>query len=321
MSADDDAVAIDDGQFADLTNGTRLHYARAGSARGRKLMVFLHGFPEAWFTWEAQLAEFGRDHLAVAPDLRGFNLSSKPADPERYHIKHIAEDIRLLIEYLGYASAIVVCHDWGGAVGWHLGIFHPELVERLIVVNSPHPWLFMRELAQNPVQQAASAYMNWLRKPGSEEALVADRFAVVERFLQDEKGTMPDWYTPTVRDRYRAMWSVPGAARADGTPSHAMTGGCNFYRATPLRPPSKNEPARPLPDAAEWQTRVPVRVIWGETDRALTTGLIDGLDQVCPDLRVERIPEGSHWVVHEQPGRVNALIRGFIADQVSVASR
>jgi pimeloyl-ACP methyl ester carboxylesterase len=171
----------------------------------------------------------------------------------------------------------------------------------------------MRELAQNPVQQAASTYMNWLRKPGSEEALVADRFAVVERFLQDEKGTMPDWYTPTVRDRYRAMWSVPGAARADGTPSHAMTGGCNFYRATPLRPPSKNEPARPLPDAADWQTRVPVRVIWGETDRALTTGLIDGLDRVCPDLRVERIPEGSHWIVHEQPDRVNALIRGFIA--------
>ena len=305
---------IRDEQYADLANGTRLHYASAGVAAGRKLMIFLHGFPEAWFTWEAQLAEFGNDHFAVAPDLRGFNRSAKPADVESYHIKHIAEDIRLLIEYLGYTSAIVVCHDWGGAVGWHLGIFHPEMVERLIVVNSPHPWLFMRELATNPTQQAASAYMNWLRGPGSEEGLVASDFKVVERFLDDEQGRPPAWYTPEVRARYHAMWSVPGASRADGKPSHAMTGGCNFYRATPLHPPTAKEPVKPLPDMAGWRVPVPVRVIWGETDRALTTGLIDGLDQVCPDLKVERIPEGSHWVVHEQPDRVNGLMRGFLAN-------
>ncbi len=305
---------VEDGQFADLANGTRLHYASAGSAAGRKLMIFLHGFPEAWFTWEAQLAEFGDDHFAVAPDLRGFNRSAKPVTVESYHIKFIAEDIRLLIEYLGYTSAIVVCHDWGGAVGWHLGIFHPELVERLIVVNSPHPWLFMRELATNPTQQAASAYMNWLRGPGSEEGLVANDFRIVERFLTAEDGTPAAWYTPEVRDRYRAMWSVPGAPKPDGTPSHAMTGGCNFYRATPLHPPTPGEPVRPLPDLADWKVRVPVRVIWGETDRALTTGLIDGLEQVCDDLRLERIPEGSHWVVHEQPDRVNASMRGFLKD-------
>lgn len=303
---------IEDGQYADLANGTRLHYASAGVAAGRPLMIFLHGFPEAWFTWEAQLAEFGNDHFAVAPDLRGFNLSAKPVAVEAYHIKHIAEDIRLLIEFLGYTSAIVACHDWGGAVGWHLGIFHPEMVERLVVVNSPHPWLFMRELATNPVQQAASAYMNWLRGPGSEEGLVANDFEVVERFLDDEAGVKPAWYTPEVRARYHAMWSVPGAAKPDGTSSHAMTGGCNFYRATPLHPPTRDDPARSLPPAAEWQVKVPTRVIWGETDRALTTGLIDGLDQVCGDLKIERIREGSHWVVHEQPDRVNGLVRGFL---------
>ena len=305
---------IADDHYADLANGIRLHYASAGDPSGRKLIVFLHGFPEAWFTWEEQLAEFGTDHYAVAPDLRGFNLSAKPVDSESYHIKHIAEDIRLLIEYLGYGSAIIVCHDWGGAVGWHLGIFHPELVERLLVINSPHPWLFMRELANNPQQQAASAYMNWLRGPGSEQGLVGNDFKIVERFLDGEDGSKPAWYTPQVRDRYRAMWAVPGAPLADGAPSHAMTGGCNFYRATPLHPPTPDSPSRPLPPVADWQVKVPVRVIWGETDRALTTGLIDGLDQVCPDLRVERIPEGSHWIAHEQPGRVNALLRGFLTD-------
>ena len=314
MNTPSGKARVEEGHFADLANGVRLHYATAGVAAGRKLIFFLHGFPEAWFTWEAQLAEFGTDHFCVAPDLRGFNRSAKPAEVEAYHIKHIAEDIRLLIEFLGYTSAVVVCHDWGGAVGWHLGIFHPELVERLVVVNSPHPWLFMRELANDPKQQAASAYMNWLRGPGSEEGLVANDFKVIERFLEDEQGRPAAWYTPAVRARYRAMWSVPGAARADGQPSHAMTGGCNFYRATPLHPPVPGEPVRPLPEASAWQVNVPVRVIWGETDRALTTSLIDDLAMVCPDLKVERIPEGSHWIAHEQPDRVNALIRSFLAD-------
>ena len=91
-----------------------------------------------------------------------------------------------------------------------------------------------------------------------------------------------------------------------------MTGGCNFYRATPLYPPRPDEPVRPLPDAADWTVAVPTRVIWGETDRALTIGLVDGLDLVCSDLDLQRIPEGSHWIIHEQPARVTALIRDFI---------
>jgi pimeloyl-ACP methyl ester carboxylesterase len=311
MWAGAQGVRVEDGRYADLSNGMCLHYARAGAAGG-KLILFLHGFPEAWFAWEEQLAAFGRDHLAIAPDLRGFHRSGKPAAVDAYHVKHLAEDIRLLIGYFGHASAVVVCHDWGGAVGWHLAIAHPELVERLIVINSPHPWLFMRELATNPEQQAASAYMNWLRKPGAEAALVADDFAIVERFLADEEGTMPDWYTPAVRSRYRAMWSMAGEPDVDGRPTHGMTGGCNLYRATPLRPPRQGEAARPLPDAAPWRVKVPVRVLWGDADRALKTGLVDGLDRVCDDLEIVRIPEGSHWIVHEQPERVTRLVRGFL---------
>ena len=312
MAAVPETVRVDAGRYADLPNGTRLHYARAGRPDG-KLMLFLHGFPEAWFAWEEQLAAFGEDMLAVAPDLRGFNLSAKPVAVDAYHVKHLAEDIRLLIAHLGHASAIVVCHDWGGVVGWHLAIKHPELVEKLVVINSPHPWLFMRELATSPQQQAASAYMNWLRKPGSEQALVANDFAIIERFLTDDHAVAPAWYTPEARARYRAMWSTPGEADEAGQPSHAMTGGCNFYRATPLRPPRPDEAPRALPDPGPWRVHVPVRVIWGERDRALKTGLVDGLAEVCDDLRVVRIPEGSHWLVHEQPMRVTTLIRTLLA--------
>ncbi len=126
----------------------------------------------------------------------------------------------------------------------------------------------------------------------------------------------------TVRARYRAMWSVPGAPKADGTPSHCMTGGCNFYRATPLQAAGQGRAGAPATRRRRLDVRSRAgRVIWGETDRALTTGLVDGLELVCTDLELQRIPEGSHWVVHEQPDRVNALIRGFIAELICSVAR
>ena len=312
-------MKIREDQFADLANGIRLHYASAGDASReahRPLMIFLHGFPDAWFTWEAQLTEFSADHFAVAPDLRGYNLSAKPAEVEAYRARHLVEDIRLLIEFLGYESAIVVAHDWGGAVAWNFAIMHPHSVSRLIIVNSPHPWTFMRDLMRDPAQQKASAYMNWLRAPGSEAALSKNDFKMIERFFANEEGMMPAWFTPAIRARYHAVWSVPGAIGGDGAASHPLAGGVNYYRATPLYPPTDGK-AHDLPEGfrrEDWMVKVPVRVVWGETDRALRPSLLEGLESVCPDLKIERIPEGSHWVVHEQPERVNATIRAFLTN-------
>src|SRR5690606_12393692 len=115
----------------------------------------------------------------VAPDLRGFNLSSKPAGVESYRPKLIVQDLLGLIRALGRKSVTVVAHDWGGAIAWNMAIHAPELVERLIIINSPHPCVFARALSTNPVQQQASEYMNWLRKPGSESALFKDDFALL----------------------------------------------------------------------------------------------------------------------------------------------
>jgi epoxide hydrolase 4 len=301
-------VAVADGQYATLPNGTRLHYASAGTP-GATPLLFLHGFPEAGFAWDGQLARLGDAFFAVAPDLRGFDRSSKPADPRAYHVKAVAEDIRQFVELLGLERPIVVCHDWGGAVGWHLGIFHPGIVRRLIVINSPHPWLFMRELNQNPAQQKASTYMEWLRGPQAEVALAANDFRVLESFLSDAQGCPPRWYTPEVRARYHAMWSTPGD---DG--SHPLTGGCNYYRATPLGPPRSGEPQRALPDPDDFAVEVSTRVIWGDDDRALLPGLLDGLERVCGDLEIQRVAGASHWIVHERPDEVAALIRAFVDD-------
>ena len=119
-------------QFAEV-NGIRLHYASVGQG---KLVMFVHGFPEFWYEWEKQLVEFGQDYQAVAPDMRGYNLSSKPADVEKYHVTNLIEDLRALAEHLGHEKFIMVAHDWGGAVAWSAAIRYPELLEKLIIINS-----------------------------------------------------------------------------------------------------------------------------------------------------------------------------------------
>ncbi|MGO4154211.1 alpha/beta fold hydrolase [Cupriavidus sp. YAF13] len=295
-------------QYATLPNGTRLHYASAGE-RGKPLVLFVHGFPEFWYEWETQLAEFGKTHFAVAPDLRGFNLSSKPAEVEAYRPRHIVEDLVHFINALGYSHCVVVAHDWGGAICWNLAIQFPQMVERLVIINSPHPYVFAKALTSDPQQQAASAYMNWLRAPGSEQALAADGFAKLEGFLNGQGKQSAPWFTGETRERYHAAWSQPGAGG-----SHPLTGGVNYYRASPMHPPGPGETPPDISklDPAAFTVRVPTLVVWGERDTALPKSLLDGLDKFVPDMRLERIPDGTHWVIHEQPERINLLIRSAL---------
>ncbi|GAA5234804.1 alpha/beta hydrolase [Verticiella sediminum] len=296
------------GRYAEVAPGVKLHYRACGPQDGR-LLIFLHGFPEAGFIWEPHLQAMAGEWLAVAPDLRGYNLSSKPAEVAAYRPDALVGDLIGLIRHFGRERATIVAHDWGGALAWNLAILHPGYVERLVIVNSPHPVLFARALASDPAQQAASAYMNWLRQPGSEEALVADDFRRLDGMLAGH-GQNGAWYTEAERARYHAMWSVPGEGG-----SHAMTGAVNYYRASPLRPPSANDPAPPPQlDPTRWRTGVPVRVIWATDDLALPASLADGLPEVCADLRVWRIADAGHWVVHERPDAFQGLLKAALQD-------
>jgi len=281
-------------------NGIRLHSMQAGAG---PLMLFLHGFPQFWYAWRHQLAEFSRDHLAVAPDLRGYNLSDKPDGVDAYRARHIVADIRDLARQLnGGAPFTLVAHDWGGAVAWSLASAAPELVSRLVILNSPHPYTFWRELVHNPAQQKASEYMLRLRAPQAEARLSENGFARLWKFAFGE--TSPA-FTAADRAAYLEAWAQPGA----------LTASLNWYRASPLVPPSAEAPgaARLQLDAKDFVVRVPTLVIHGERDIALLTGLLDGLEQCVPQLRIERLPEASHWVMEEFPARVNRLIRDFIA--------
>jgi len=286
--------------YADLPNGLRLHYVAAGTG---PLILFVHGFPEFWYEWKDQLTDFGRDHLAVAPDMRGFNLSGKPPLVKDYRAKHLVEDLRLLAAHLGHARFVLVAHDWGGAVAWSLAAMHPELIEKLVVINAPHPVTFARELRDNLAQQQASAYMNLFRSDKAERVLSENDYERLARMTLDEWAANGGKATDADRSAYLAAWSEPGA----------LTGGLNYYRASPLHPPEPGSlSALPELDPAIFHVRVPTLVIWGERDVALLTGNLDGLEDHVDDLRIVPIPEGSHWVVHEQPARINALIRDFI---------
>ena len=285
-------------------NGIRLHVVTAGKG---PLILFLHGFPEFWYEWKDQLAEFGKDHLAVAPDLRGYNLSDKPEALDQYKINVLVEDVRALGDHFSpQKKFILVAHDWGGAVAWAFAIAHPEMLEKLVIVNAPHPGVFGRLLASDAAQQQASQYMLMFRSPQAEQNLSANDYAWLVSAVLGE-GLKNGVFTEQDKQSYINAWSQPGA----------LTGGLNYYRANQVGPPAAGQSPSVAPGSfavnpIALTVKVPTLVIWGEKDTALLTQNLDGLDQFVPQLTVKRIPGGSHWVIHEKRDEVNAAIRGFI---------
>jgi len=307
-------------EFADV-NGVRLHYAIArpvnretgehtekARATGAKLIIFLHGFPEFWYAWRKQLEEFGRDFIAVAPDMRGYNLSSKPAAVEEYDIGKLVGDVRALVEHLAAArhlpgaKCFLVGHDWGGIVAWATAMACPEIVERLVIINAPHPKVFERELRENPKQQEASQYMLVFRSPQAEAMLSANNFALMQETILGQ-GMRQGHISEADRKAYVEAWSQPGA----------LTGGLNYYRAAEVGPPAGGHAAYKMKyPTASFEVKAPTLVIWGEEDPYLLADNLNSLDRYVPKLTVERIPDATHWVVHEKPARVNQLIRDFL---------
>jgi epoxide hydrolase 4 len=286
--------------FADV-NGIRMHYAHSGSG---SLMLFAHGFPEFWYCWKDLLPEFARDHHAVAPDLRGYNLTSKPQEVEAYKIDTLVDDLGALARHLGHKRFTLVAHDWGGGVAWSLAMKHPEWLDRLIIVNSPHPTIFERELNTNPAQQKASMYTRMFQSPKTEALLMANDFKAMQDIVVTD-GLKRGHFTAADQNAYLAAWAQPGA----------VTGALNYYRAANMGPPVKpGETARSFETGiANPIVNVPTLVIWGEQDPHLMTSNLDGLDQYVPDLTVKRIPDGTHWVIHEQPKLVAQHMRDWMA--------
>ncbi len=271
-----------------------LHYVEAGDG---PLIVLLHGFPEFWFGWRLQIAPLAATGFrVVAPDLRGYNLSSRPDGVEAYTADRLAADIVGLVRERGAESALLVGHDWGGTVAWTMAMNHPEVVDRLAILNAAHPRRLQQGL-HNPNQLRKSWYFFFFAIPGlPEEVVHARNWHFFRHFLQDARPP----YTDEEIERYVEAWSQPGAATAM----------INYYRAS----------VRQSPKQAEAQLRpisAPTLVIWGERDSYLGSELAEPDRDDVPNLdRVERLADASHWVHHDQAEHVNQLLIDFFAPAV-----
>jgi pimeloyl-ACP methyl ester carboxylesterase len=236
----------------------------------------------------------------VAPNLRGYEKSTQPGEVKAYRAKYLVQDIAALIQAEGAPLECLVAHDWGGAVAWNLANQLPELTKKLAIINSPHPGTFLRELKSSASQQAASAYMNFLIRPDAEALLRENDYRRLWAFFTSWGGA--PWLTDAVKQQYREVWDA------------SLTGGLNYYRASPLRPPRPEDPAAAaitLP--LEMLTvNLPTLVLWGMDDAALPPGLVDGLGEYVPRLTLEKVEGASHWIIHERPDLVAQRLGEFL---------
>jgi pimeloyl-ACP methyl ester carboxylesterase len=274
--------------YADV-NGIRLHYVEAGDG---PLVVLLHGFPEFWYSWRHQipaLADAG--FHVVAPDMRGYNLSEKPHDWRQYDADRLAADVAGLIGHFGDQRTYLVGHDWGAAVAYMTAMRYPELLEKLAILNVPHPERMLSGL-RTLRQLRKSWYMFFFQIPWLPEWLAARKdFSLGKRSLRADS---PAAVSDSDLERYAQAWSQPGA----------LTGMVNYYRAALRR-----SPRAAVAELAPIQTET--LVIWGMRDRHLGSELAEPLPRWVPNVRVERLPDATHWVQHDAPERVNQLLIEF----------
>jgi len=295
-------------------NGIRFHYVHNGEG---PMVLMLHGYPSLWYQWKDQLLDLGKDHFAVAPDLRGYNLTTIPSGTDQYQMKYLVEDIRALSEKLGGKGKkfVLVGHDWGGLLAWVFTMYHPEMVEKLVIINAPHPVLFEREMRENPIQRWGSSYtFSFNNYDGFkwDEMLSKNDFAGLTQGILGEQ-IKSGKYTDADVQVWKKAWAVPGALNA----------GLDYYRANHLNPPfNETHPKEKIPTS--WSAaavtagakgkiiKVPTLVIWGVADSALQNGNLSGLEKLVPDIRFRLYPKDSHWVSISKGPQVSQDIRDFV---------
>lgn len=273
-------------------DGIDLHVARAGEGSP---VILLHGFPEHWISWRHQVAPLVEAGFSVwMPDLRGYNLSERPAGRDPYHLRRLVEDVACLVRATGYPRAHLGGHDWGGIIAWTFAGAHPELLDRLIIFNAPHVRIYLEKVWRSP-QLFRSWYVLFFLLPGlPERALTARNFRAVRDMFRRTPARAGTFSEEAIEQYVRAL-SLPGA----------LTAALNYYRAA-LLSPGGLELARAARSEAE------TLVLWGERDLALDLRLLEGLERVAPRVRVHRIPSSGHWVQNEAPEEVNRVLLAFL---------
>ncbi|PSB31465.1 alpha/beta fold hydrolase [Chlorogloea sp. CCALA 695] len=271
------------------TNGVKLHYVTQGNGA---LMLMLHGFPEFWYSWRHQIPAFATDYQVVALDLRGYNDSDKPKAQSAYVMDEFIKDIEGVITGLGYDKCVLVGHDWGGAIAWHFAYSRPQMVEKLIVLNMPHP-ARMAEGLRTPQQLLRSWYMFFFQLPEIPEALIqASDYQLIETAFTAEL-VNKNALTKTDIEAYKDAVSKRGA----------LTAMLNYYRNIPRQ--------RML--STDWSIlEVPTLMIWGESDVALGKELTYSTQAYVRNLQIKYIANVGHLVQQEQPQLVNQYMQEFL---------
>ncbi len=276
------------------TNGITLHYVTQGEG---PLMLMLHGFPEFWYSWRHQISEFSQDYKVVAVDLRGYNDSDKPKDLSAYSMRELIQDVRGVIAGLGYDHCTLVAHDWGGVIAWNFAYTYPEMVEKLIVMNIPHPAKFVDGLWTID-QLQKSWYIFFFQLPFLPELL----------FQSDDYRAISSAFIDMAIDKSAFTTQDLEAYKDAAAKRGALTAMINYYRN--IFPEFLNPQDRP-----QWGLlTVPTLMIWGENDTALGKELTYGTEEYVQNFQIFYIPNCSHWVQQEKPELVNKYMRDFLSD-------
>ena len=289
---------------------TRIHYVEAKPEKPKGSVIFLHGFPEYWGTWQAQLEYFSEHYRVIAPDLPGYNLSDKPQTEDFFQLTHLVEFMAKFVQALAPNEKVyLVAHDWGGVIAWPLAAFYPHLFEKLVIINAAHPSIFTREMISNPVQRQKSQYIHDLIAEDGVKHIAADNFAYLRReiFGGMPRGTLSE----EQKQAYQQVWSQPGAA--DGM--------LQYYRVMPQLAPSgmaESDAGGPLTETTAMKIpniriSLTTLILWGEQDQAFVVENTQGLEDYVTDCTIKRFPIASHWLQHELPDEVNREIAHFIS--------
>ncbi|MBD2251838.1 alpha/beta fold hydrolase [Nostoc parmelioides] len=272
-----------------ITNGVKLHYVTQGTGT---LMLMLHGFPECWYSWRHQIPEFAQHYQVVAVDLRGYNDSDKPQEQSAYVMDELIKDVAGLIKELGHEKCILVGHDWGGAIAWSFAYAYPDMLEKLIILNLPHPAKFIQGL-YTPQQLLRSWYIFFFQIPALPELLLQSTdYQAIPNTIQTT-AVNKNAFTPDDLNTYRNA-----AAKPD-----ALTAMLNYYR---------NIFSHSFFNKSWGVLNVPTLLIWGENDTALGKELTYDTSTYVKDLQVKYIPACGHWVQQEKPELVNQYMRNFL---------
>lgn len=295
--------------------GVKIHYVSAKPVKSLGTIIFLHGFPEYWASWQQQMGYFAQQYQVIAPDLPGYNLSDKPEDISFYGLPKLINFMANFVQNVCELNSkehpvFLVAHDWGGAIAWPLVAFHADLFSKLIILNAAHPSTFTREMLFNPQQQAKSHYIHDLTAFDGPKRVRNNNFAMLTEMLFE--GTCRPLFDVQGQAEYHQTWQQPGAI--EGMLAYYLM----MPQFSPLLENIQSQKRLATTKIPNIRITIPTLILWGDQDEAFVAEILMGLDDYINDYQIIRFSDATHWLHHEQPQKISQHIEKFISRSSSL---